>query len=100
VALLAWGRDLAESLLLWGAVILLFLGIAALLAYVITTGQFPPRLSSKGVDLPPEDVEDTGESLQYVKQTLVEALDRIERIERHLGIDDVAEEGEEAEEVG
>lgn len=88
IALLVGGRDLAEAILLWGAVILLFLGVSALSAYMLTTGQFPPRMSKDAVDLSADVVDETGKSLDLVKGSVLELAERIERIEAHLGMED------------
>ena len=55
---------------------------------MLTPGQFPPRLSKEGIDLPPDEVEGTAESLEALQDTLFEVVDRIERIEAHIGIED------------
>jgi hypothetical protein len=88
VSLIIGGRHFGEALLLWGAVSLLFVGICALLAYMLTTGQFPPRMSKSGMDLPVDEIDETGKSLDLVQKTLVEIAERVERIEDHIDIDD------------
>jgi hypothetical protein len=88
VALIAGGRRIGEELLLWGGVVLLLVAVSALLAYMLTTGQYPPRLSKDALELPPDDVEDTGKSLQLVQESVVELAAKVERIEAKLGIED------------
>jgi hypothetical protein len=77
---------LARSFLLLGGVVLLFVGLSALLAYMLTTGQYPPRLPRDAVELPADDVEDTGKSLEVVQESLRELAERVEHIEDEVGI--------------
>jgi len=87
-AILVGGLHFAKELLVWGAVILLFLAISALLAYMLTTGQFPPRMPRDAVELPADEVKETGQSLDLIQQSVSELAERVERIEGHLGIED------------
>ena len=77
-----------EDLLLWGGAVLLFVAISALLVYMLTTGQYPPRVSREGVDLPTEDVQDTGKSLELMEEALRELAERLQRVEERVGIDE------------
>jgi hypothetical protein len=57
------GRGLGELTLLWGGAVLLLLAVSAVLSYMLWNGQFPPRISTQGSDLPVEKVRDTAASL-------------------------------------
>jgi hypothetical protein len=55
------------------------------------------------VELPGDEVEDAGKSLDLVQKTLVEIVDRVERIERRLDLelqDDESDDAAMAEDAG
>ena len=79
---------MAWALLQWGGVTLLLIALSGLLAYMLTVGRFPPRLSKEGVELPPDEVEGTAEALEAVRDTLFRLVTRIDRLESHVGIED------------
>jgi hypothetical protein len=81
------GRRLGELTVLWGGVVLLLLAVSAILSYMLWNGQFPPRISTQGSDLPAEDVRDTGASLELLETSLGEITERVCRIEIHLDIE-------------
>src|SRR4051812_31012261 len=68
------GRNGLEILV--AAVLALFglIGAAALIAYMLSTRQFPPTIGRGGVTLPTSDVEDTATSLQYLRDTIGEVV--------------------------
>jgi hypothetical protein len=94
------GADGAQLLILWGAATLVLVAVAGLLGYILTTGQFPPRLTREGVELPPQDVADAGRSLDLVQKTLVELAERLERVEAACGLDDDESDGTKQEMTG
>ena len=55
---------------------------------MLTTGQFPPRMPRDAVELPADEVKETGQSLDLIQQSVSELAERVERIEGHLGIED------------
>jgi hypothetical protein len=82
------GRGLGELTLLWGGVVLLLLALSAILSYMLWNGQFPPRISTQGSDLPPgEDVGDTGAAFVLLQGLLREITERVGRLETHVGIE-------------
>jgi hypothetical protein len=81
------GRRLGELTLLWGGVVLLLLAVSAILSYMLWNGQFPPRISTKGSDLPAEEATETGASLELLQGSLRELTERVRRLESYLGIE-------------
>jgi hypothetical protein len=82
------GRRLGELTLLWGGVVLLLLAVSAIVSYMLWNGQFPPRVSTQGSDLPAgEDVGDTGAAFVLLQGLLREITERVRRIETHVGIE-------------
>jgi hypothetical protein len=81
------GRSLGEFMLLWGGVVLLLLAVSAILSYMLWNGQFPPRISTRGSDLPAEELRDAGASLDLLETSLSEITERVRRIESHLDIE-------------
>jgi hypothetical protein len=75
-------------MLLWGGVVLLLLAVSAILSYMLWNGQFPPRISTQGSDLPGEDVQETAAALELLETSLREMGQRIRRIESAVGIDE------------
>jgi hypothetical protein len=97
ILLVVGGRRLGEFMLLWGVIVLLLLAVSAVLAYMVWNGQFPPRISKEGSDLPAKDVKDTGASLELLQKSLRKIAERVERIEAHAGLEeDEAECSEDA----
>jgi hypothetical protein len=82
------GRRLGELALLWGGAVLLLLAVSAVLSHMLWNGQFPPRISTQGSDLPVEDVRNTAAALDLLETSLREMGERIRRIEGHVGIDE------------
>jgi hypothetical protein len=82
------GQRLGELTLLWGGVVLLLLAVSAIVSYMLWNGQFPPRISTQGSDLPGEDIEETGGALELLEASLREIGERVRRIEDSIGIDD------------
>jgi len=80
------GRRLGELTLLWGGVVLLLLAVSAVLSYMLWNGQFPPRISTQGSDLPAENIRDSAASLDLLETSLREVGARIRRIEAHVGV--------------
>jgi hypothetical protein len=80
------GRRLGELTLLWGGVVLFLLAVSAVLSYMLWNGQFPPRISTQGSDLPAENVRDTAAALDFLETSLREITERVGRIESHVGI--------------
>ena len=74
-------------MLLWGGVVLLLLAVSAILSYMLWNGQFPPRISTRGSDLPAEELRDAGASLDLLETSLSEITERVRRIESHLDIE-------------
>jgi hypothetical protein len=87
ILLAVGGRRLGELTLLWGGVVLLLLAVSALLSYMLWNGQFPPRISPQGADLPAEEAGDTAAALWLLQSSLDEVAERVRRMEDHLGID-------------
>jgi hypothetical protein len=81
------GRGLGELTLLWGGVVLLLLAGSAVLSYMLWNGQFPPRISTQGSDLPGGDVKETAAALELLETSLREIGARVRRIETHVGIE-------------
>jgi hypothetical protein len=81
------GRGFGELTLLWGGVVLLLLGVSAILSYMLWNGQFPPRISTQGSDLPAENVRDTGAAMDLLEASLREIAQRVERIETRVGLE-------------
>jgi hypothetical protein len=82
------GRRLGELTLLWGGAVLLLLAVSAILSYMLWNGQFPPRISSRGSELPTgAEVGDTGPALALLQGSLREITERVGRIETHVGIE-------------
>jgi hypothetical protein len=82
------GRRLGELTLLWGGVVLLLLAVSAIVSYMLWNGQFPPRISTQGSDLPGEDVKETAAALELLEMSLREMGERVRRIESYVGIDE------------
>jgi hypothetical protein len=82
------GRWLGELTLLWGGVVLLLLAVSAIVSYMLWNGQFPPRISTQGSDLPGEDVKETAAALELLEMSLREMGERVRRIESYVGIDE------------
>jgi hypothetical protein len=82
------GRRLGELTLLWGGVVLLLLAVSAILSYMLWNGQFPPRISTRGSDLPAEDVKEAVASLELIETSFREIGERVRRIESHVGIEE------------
>jgi hypothetical protein len=80
------GRRLGELALLWGGVVLLLLAVTAVVSYMLWNGQFPPRISTQGSDLPGEDIEEAGGALELLETSLREIGERVRRIEDFVGI--------------
>ena len=78
----------------WGAATPVLVSVAVLVAYILTTGQFPRRVGGEGVELPPDDLEDAAMSLELVQRTVLELAARVELIERAVGIPDAPAEGD------
>ena len=87
ILLAVGGRRLGELTLLWGGVVLLLLAVAAILSYMLWNGQFPPRISTQGSDLPPGDLKEAAVSLELLEASFREIGERVRRIESHIGID-------------
>lgn len=88
ILLVIGGRRLGELTLLWGGVVLLLLAVSAIVSYMLWNGQFPPRISTQGSDLPArEDVGDTGAAFVLLQGLLREVTERVGRIETHVGIE-------------
>src|SRR5438477_7529921 len=85
ILLAVGGRRLGELTLLWGGVVLLLLAVSAILSYMLWNGQFPPRISTSGSDLPAEDVTETAASLELLQSSLREIGERVRRMERYVG---------------
>ena len=81
------GRRFGELTLLWGGVVLLLLAMSAIVSYMLWNGQFPPRISTQGSDLPAGDVKETGAALALLETSLRQITDRVGRIESHVGIE-------------
>jgi hypothetical protein len=81
------GPRLGELTMLWGGVVLLLLAVSAVLSYMLWNGQFPPRISTQGSDLPAEEVRDTAAALDLLETSLLEITEQVRRIESHLGIE-------------
>jgi hypothetical protein len=81
------GPRLGELMLMWGGIVLLLLAVSAVLSYMLWNGQFPPRISTQGSDLPGEDVKETAAALELLETSLREVGERIRRIESYVGID-------------
>jgi hypothetical protein len=82
------GRRLGELTLLWGGVVLLLLAVSAIVSYMLWNGQFPPRISTQGSDLPGEDVKETAAALELLEMSLREMGERVRRIESYVGVDE------------
>jgi hypothetical protein len=82
------GQRLGELTLLWGAVVLLLLAVSAIVSYMLWNGQFPPRISTQGSDLPAGDLEEAAVSLELLEASLREIGERVSRIESHVEIND------------
>ena len=65
---------------------LLLLAVSAVLSYMLWNGQFPPRISARGSDLPAEEVGDTGGALRLLQTSLREITERVRRVEDHVGM--------------
>ena len=87
IVLAVGGRRLGELTLLWGGVVLLLLAVSAILSYMLWNGQFPPRISARGADLPAEEAGDTAAALRLLESSLGELTERVRRMEDHMGID-------------
>jgi hypothetical protein len=87
ILFLVGGRRLGELTLLWGGVVLLLLAVSAILSYMLWNGQFPPRISTRGSDLPAEELSDAGAALDLLETSLSEIIGRVRRIESHLDIE-------------
>jgi hypothetical protein len=87
IVLAVGGRRLGEVTLLWGGVVLLLLAVSAILSYMLWNGQFPPRVSTQGSDLPAGDVKETGAALALLETSLRQITERVERIENQVGIE-------------
>jgi hypothetical protein len=87
ILLFIGGRRLGELTLLWGGVVLLLLAVSAIVSYMLWNGQFPPRISPRGSDLPSGEVGDTGGALALLQGSLREITERVRRIETHVGIE-------------
>jgi hypothetical protein len=88
ILLFIGGRRLGELTLLWGGVVLLLLAVSAIVSYMLWNGQFPPRISSRGSDLPTGgEVGDTGAALALLQGSLREITERVRRMEMHVGIE-------------
>jgi len=74
--------------MLWGGVVLLLLAVSAVLSYMLWNGQFPPRISTQGSDLPAGDLEEAAVSLELLEASLREIGERVSRIESHVEIND------------
>ena len=85
------GRRLGELTLLWGGVVLLLLAVSAVLSYMLWNGQFPPRISTGGSDLPAANVRATGESLELLQRSVRDITERVDRVESYVGIEDASE---------
>jgi hypothetical protein len=72
ILLFIGGPGLGELTLLWGGVVLLLLAVSAIVSYMLWNGQFPPRISTQGSDLPGEDVKETAAALELVEMSLRE----------------------------
>ena len=88
ILLFVGGRRLGELTLFWGGIVLLLLAVSAVLSYMLWNGQFPPRISTQGSDLPGEDVKETAAALELLETSLREMGDRVRRIESYVGIDE------------
>jgi hypothetical protein len=66
--------------------VLLLLAVSAVLSYMLWNGQFPPRISTQGSDLPAEDVRNTAASLDLLETSLREITKRVQQIESRVGI--------------
>jgi hypothetical protein len=95
VVVAVWKRGAAEMVLLTVGVSLSLVASIALVAYMLSTGQFPPRLGRADVQLPAEDVEDTATSLHYLKETLTETINRVDDLERRVPESQPRDRGEE-----
>jgi hypothetical protein len=54
---------------------------------MLWNGQFPPRISTQGSDLPGEDIEKTGAAIELLETSLRDIGERVRRIEDWVGID-------------
>ena len=88
ILLFIGGRGLGELTLLWGGVVLLLLAVSAIVSYMLWNGQFPPRISTQGSDLPGGDVKETAAALELLEVSLREMGDRVRRIESYVGFDE------------
>jgi hypothetical protein len=88
ILLFIGGRRLGELTLLWGGVVLLLLAVSAIVSYMLWNGQFPPRISTQGSDLPGADVKETAAALELLEMSLREMGERVRRIESYVGIDE------------
>ena len=66
----------------------------ALIAYMIATGQLPPRMGRGDVELPSEDVSDTGVALRYLARTVREGARKLETVEAQVNELERARRGE------
>ena len=73
--------------MLWGGVVLLLLAVSAVLSYILWNGQFPPRISMQGSDLPAEEMSKTAAALDFLEMSLREITEQVRRIESHLEIE-------------
>ena len=87
ILLAVGGRRLGELTVLWGGVVLLLLAVSAILSYMLWNGQFPPRISTQGSDLPAGEVKETGATLDLLETSLREITERVRRIESHIDIE-------------
>jgi len=55
---------------------------------MLWNGQFPPRISTRGSELPGEDVQETAAALELLETSLREMGERVRRIESSVGIDE------------
>jgi hypothetical protein len=81
------GLSLGELTLLWGGIVLLLLAVSAVLSYMLWNGQFPPRISTQGSDLPGEDVKETAAALELLEASLRDITGRVQRMESRVGIE-------------
>jgi len=82
--LLFGGRSALELVAISVVAGFALLAAVALAAYMLATGQFPPRIGRGDVELPPEDIADSGTSLKFLGETVEELADRLEALDERV----------------
>jgi hypothetical protein len=87
VAMVLWnGQDGAELLVLGATAGLLLAATGALLTYILTTGQFPPRMTKEGFDLTVQEVGRLGQSLEALERVVSQLVEKVEALELATGL--------------